>query len=83
MKQFALAALAAALSGALSGCAATGVADPAPIKVTADTFCEVKRGLHGPAGKQEWSTRDTPDTIRNIARENAAVDRRCRQKPAS
>lgn len=74
-------AAAVILSLACAGCAVE--ASPPPVKVTVDTYCEVKRGLHGPAGKQTWSKDDTSTTIDGIARENAAVDKRCKQKKTS
>lgn len=54
-------------SGAMAGCAQDM---PQPVNVVADSFCIA-------AKKKTWSVNDTPETIEQIRRFNAGVDRAC------
>lgn len=64
----------------LTGCAQDPPAAPiAPktVSVTSTDFCEIMKAIAPPLGKPTWSRNDTPETITNIRRLNAAVDKRC------
>jgi hypothetical protein len=58
----------------ICGCTAlvlAGCATPqAPVMVVSDSFCTV-------AKKRTWSVDDTPDTISQIVKHNAGIDRAC------
>jgi hypothetical protein len=56
----------------LAGCATP----QAPVQVVADSFCQA-------AKKKTWSVNDTPDTIEQIVKANAGIDRACGVKPTS
>jgi len=64
----------------LAGCAkeppAAPLVQPQVVEVTASDFCEIMARLH-PTGKLMWSTADTPETITQARRLNAAYDKRC------
>jgi predicted regulator of amino acid metabolism with ACT domain len=56
------------LSALLSGCAPV---PPLPvIEIKGDSYCEI-------AKKIQWSVADTTETVRQIVRENAKLDRVC------
>lgn len=56
----------------IASCAMAGCSTSAPqqVNVVADSFCVA-------AKKKTWSIDDTPDTIEQIRRYNAGVDRAC------
>jgi hypothetical protein len=59
----------------MGGCAKEPGAQP--VNITASDYCAI-------AQKVSWSVDDTRDTINQVRRENAKVDRRCgRDKPTS
>lgn len=64
----------------LSGCAQSPPAEPlvkaATVQVTSSDFCEIMKAL-SPTGKLTWSVADTPETINQVRRVNAAYDKRC------
>lgn len=77
MKQIIIAAFAAL---ALAGCAANGKnldLNLVPVSLEPDNFCQVSR-------KVRWSTTDSTETIDQIRRHNAKVDRLCgKPKPVA
>jgi len=56
----------------LAGCATP----QAPVQVVGDSYCQA-------AKKKTWSVNDTPETIEQIVRHNAGVDRACGVKATS
>lgn len=57
-----------AMSGCVSACAS---APPVPaVEIKGDSYCEI-------AKKIAWSQADTPQTVRQVVRENAKIDRVC------
>ena len=46
--------------------------DPAPVQIVADTYCLTVK-------KRSWSVNDTPESIDEAMRHNAAIDRACRK----
>lgn len=56
----------------LASCAVAGCSTSAPqqVNVVADNFCIA-------AKKKTWSVNDTPETIEQIRRYNAGIDRAC------
>ena len=63
--------LALALSALLSACAPP---QPPAIEIKADSYCEI-------AAKVRWSKADTPETVKQVVRENAKHDRVCGKFP--
>lgn len=68
----------------LSGCAQSPPAQPLvktdTVHVTSTDFCDIMRALY-PTGKPTWSVEDTPESITNTRRLNAAFDKRCVVRP--
>ena len=61
-----------ALAALVAGCATP----QAPVQVVGDSFCQA-------AKKKTWSVNDTPETIEQIVRHNAGIDRACGVKATS
>lgn len=68
-----------ALAAAGDGCATQqpGVAVQ-PVTVKGSSFCAVMRRVAPAPGKIRWSVNDTPESIHQMRRINAAVDAGCK-----
>lgn len=64
--------IAVSVAGMLAGCAG---AEPAPVNIVADTFCQA-------AKKRTWSVNDTPESIQEAIRINRGIDRACNKGKA-
>lgn len=72
-----------ALAAAADGCA-TQPSEVAvqPVTVKGSSFCAVMRRVAPTSGKLTWSVRDTPESIHQMRRVNAAVDAGCKVSTA-
>ena len=55
---------------AVGACSDPTAKPPPEIKVQGDLYCDI-------AGKIHWSKKDTPETVRQVVRENAKIDKVC------
>lgn len=58
------------LALAVGACSDPTAKAPPDIKVQGDLYCDL-------AEKVRWSKSDTPETVRQVVRENAKIDRVC------
>lgn len=76
--------LLAAITLGLAGCEQAQTVPVQPVTIDRSDFCEIMRDLHPPTGKITWDIKDTPATIHQIRRTDAAVDKTCgSKKPVS
>lgn len=65
------------LALAVGACSSAEAVKPPPVlKLQQDLYCEI-------AGKIRWDVKDTPETIRQVVRENAKIDRVCASSGAA
>lgn len=67
--------LLAAVTLGLSGCDQSQNVPVQTVVVDRSEFCEIMKDLHPPSGKISWDVGDTPRTIHQIRRTDAAVDK--------
>lgn len=76
--------LLAAITFGLAGCDQAQTVPVQPVTINRSDFCEIMKDLHPPSGKITWDVKDTPATIHQIRRTDAAVDKTCSiKKPVS
>ena len=65
------------LALAVGACSSAEAVKPPPVlNLQQDLYCEI-------AGKIRWDVKDTPETIRQVVRENAKIDRVCASSGAA